>query len=517
MRDAGLGSWTTRRARMSPHRVALVDETQEITYADLAQRATRVAHALRGLGVGRGDRVAYLGPNHPTFLEVLFGTAQLGAIFVPLNTRLAAPELAYILADSGATVLVYAPQQAALVDDLRSLESLSHLIALASPAGPGDHEYSALLDRHEGEPLDEPVTLDDTCLILYTSGTTGRPKGVRLTHGNLVWNSVNMLIDVDLRADEVTLVNAPMFHVAALNQTVLPTFLKGGCSVLVPAFSPAGSLELIARHRVTFMFGVPTMFATIASHPGWAEADLSSVRTLIVGGAPVPTPLIETYQRRGLSFLEGYGMTETSPGALFLRADDALAHPGSAGTPVFFADVRLRDASGATPPIGEYGEIVVQGPNVMPGYWGRPEDTEAVLSPDGWFRSGDLATVDEEGFFYIRDRVKDMFISGGENVYPAEVEEALYANPAIAECAVIGVPDQHWGEVGRAVVVLRPDAATTPAELLASLDGRIARYKIPKSVAIVDAMPRTGSGKILKSQLRRDLGIATTAPESRSS
>jgi fatty-acyl-CoA synthase len=508
MRDAGLGSWTARRERMSPHRVALIDEAQETTYADLAQRATRAALALRGLGVRRGDRVAYLGPNHRTFLEVLFGTAQLGAIFVPLNTRLAGPELAFILADSGATSLFCAPPPAGLVAELRTVDSLRHLVAL-------DHEYSALLDQQEGDPLDEPVALDDTCMIMYTSGTTGRPKGVRLTHGNLVWNSVNMLIDVDLRADEVTLVNAPMFHVAALNQTVLPTFLKGGGSVLVPAFSPAGSLDLIARHRVTFMFGVPTMYATIAADPGWAEADLSSVRTLIVGGAPVPAPLIATYRERGLLFLEGYGMTETAPGALFLRADDAQAHPGSAGTPVFFADVRLRDAAGDTPPIGEYGEIVVQGPNVMPGYWGRPEDTDAVLSPDGWFRSGDLATVDEDGFFHIRDRVKDMFISGGENVYPAEVEEVLYAHPAIADCAVIGIPDQHWGEVGRAIVVLRPDTVTTAAELLASLDGRIARYKIPKSVVFVDAMPRTGSGKILKSQLRHT--YATVTIESRPS
>jgi fatty-acyl-CoA synthase len=259
------------------------------------------------------------------------------------------------------------------------------------------------------------------------------------------------------------------------------------------------------------------MYATIAADPGWAEADLSSVRTLIVGGAPVPAPLIATYRERGLLFLEGYGMTETSPGALFLRADDAQAHPGSAGTPVFFADVRLRDAAGDTPPIGDYGEIVVQGPNVMPGYWGRPEDTDVVLSPDGWFRSGDLATVDEDGFFHIRDRIKDMFISGGENVYPAEIEELLYAHPAVADCAVIGIPDQHWGEVGRAVVVLRPDTVTTAAELLASLDGRIARYKIPKSVVFVDAMPRTGSGKVLKSQLRRTYANVTTTPESRPS
>ena len=471
---------------MSPHRVALVHGDELITYTGLADRAARAAHALRGLGVRRGDRVAYLGPNHPAFLELLFGTAQLGAIFVPLNTRLAAPELSYILADCGADVLLHAGGPALPVRRAISL----------------DTDFRDLLSRVDPAPLDEPVSLDETALLMYTSGTTGRPKGVQLTHGNLTWNTVNLLIDLDLRADEVTLVSAPMFHVAALNQTVLPTFLKGGRSLLVDSFDPVRALELIARHGVTFMFGVPTMFARLADTPGWADADLSTVRNMIVGGAPVPTSLIEAYRQRGLTFLEGYGLTETSPGALFLRADDAATHAGSAGTPVFFADVQLSDATGGRPPPGEYGEVIVHGPNVMAGYWNRPEDTAAVLSPDGWLRSGDLAVTDEDGYFYIRDRLKDMFISGGENVYPAEVEEALYAHPAVAECAVIGVPDARWGEVGRAFVVLRPGARATPEELLLALDGRLARFKIPKSVALVETLPRTGSGKVLKSQLR---------------
>jgi fatty-acyl-CoA synthase len=500
MRNAGVGSWATRRARMSPDRVALVHQDREWTYAAMAQESRRAAHALRDLGVRPGDRVAYLGPNHPAFLQTLFGAGELGAIFVPLNTRLAAPELAYILADCGAEVLVYSPRQAALVSALRDLVPLRHAVAL-EPGG-DEPDYASLLRQAGADPLDEPVSPEQTCIIMYTSGTTGRPKGVQLTHANLAWNTFNMLIDVDLHADEVTLVTAPMFHVAALNQTALPTFVKGGRSVLVPAFDPDASLDLIERHRVTFMFGVPSMFQAIAAAPGWASADLSSVRSMICGGAPVPESLTRAYQRRGLTFMQGYGMTETAPGALFLRAPDSRDHPTSAGTPVFFADVRVRDADGTDLPPGAYGEIVVQGPNVMAGYWQRPEDTDAVLSPDGWFRSGDLATVDRDGFFHIGDRVTDMFITGGENVYPAEVEEALYRHPAIAECAVIGVPDERWGEVGRAFVVLRPDSTVEPAELLASLDGRIARYKIPKSVVYVDAMPRTGSGKVLKSQLR---------------
>jgi fatty-acyl-CoA synthase len=492
MRNEGVGSWATRRAKMSPRRVALVSDGREWTFAEVAERADRAAHALDALGVKHGDRVAYLGPNHHTFLEVLFGAGQLGATFVPLNTRLATPELEYIIRDSGAEVLVYAPRQAQ-VD-----ERLTGLVRHAVPLGP---QYEMRLSEGR-EQRDEPVGPDETAIIMYTSGTTGRPKGVRLTHANLAWNGFNMLIDVDLSLDEVTLVSAPMFHVAALNQTVLPTFLKGGRSVLVPAFDPAASLELIAAHRVTFMFGVPAMFQAIANAPGWADADLSSVRSMICGGAPVPESLIETYQRRGLVFMQGYGMTETAPGALFLRADDSTTRIGSAGTPVFFADVRVLDASGAEVAPGEFGEIVVQGPNVMAGYWQRPEDTAAVLSPDGWFRSGDLAVVDDDGYVYVRDRVKDMFISGGENVYPAEVEEVLYRHPAVAECAVIGVPDDKWGEVGCAYVVPRPDVAAEPADLLAFLDGQIARYKIPKSVVLTDVLPRTGSGKVLKSQLK---------------
>ncbi|MFC6016388.1 long-chain fatty acid--CoA ligase [Plantactinospora solaniradicis] len=501
MRNEGVGSWATRRARMSPNRVAVVHDDREWTYAAVADRANRAAHALRSLGVRPGDRVGYLGPNHPTFLEAFFGTGQLGAVFVPLNIRLAAPELAFILADCGVDVLIYAPGQSAVVAALRELVALRHTVAL-EPCG-DDPDYATLLDRAASDPLDEPVPLDETGVVLYTSGTTGRPKGVRLSHGNLAWNSFNMLIDVDLAADEVTLVTAPMFHVAALNQTVLPTFLKGGRSVLVPAFDPSTALDLIERHRVTFMFGVPSMFAAIAAAPGWSDADLSCVRSMICGGAPVPEPLIRTYQRRGLTFMQGYGMTETSPGALFLRAADSGDHAGSAGTPVFFSDVRLRDATGAEVPPGVHGEIVVHGPNVMTGYWGRAAETAEVLSADGWFRSGDLAVVDADGYFHIRDRVGDMFISGGENVYPAEVEEALSRHPAVAECAVIGVDDERWGEVGRAIVVPRPGMTVDPAELLASLDGRIARYKIPKSVVYVDSLPRTGSGKVLKTQLRR--------------
>jgi acyl-CoA synthetase (AMP-forming)/AMP-acid ligase II len=498
MRNQGIGSWTTRRARMSPDRTAVVAAGREWTYRQLHVRSTGFAHALTRLGIGGGDRVAFLGPNHPVFLEVLFGTGQLGAIFVPLNARLTPAELAYILGDCGARVLVHSPEHKETAEALRSV--VPNVFDL-------DTYETLLAGAPDGAPeLDEPVDQDDVAVIMYTSGTTGQPKGASLTHANIHWNSFNVLIDVDLAGDEVTLVNAPMFHVAALNQTVLPTLLKGGTVVLMSAFDPARTLELIAELRVTYLFGVPAMFQAIAAAPRWVDADLSSVRSMICGGAPVPEQLISIYQQRGLTFLQGYGLTESAPSALFLRAAESRRKAGSAGTPCFFTDVRVVDPDGADVEAGTPGEVLLHGPNVMPGYWEKPGDTSAVLSADGWLRTGDVAVADDEGYLYIRDRIKDLIISGGENIYPAEVEGAIHDHPAVADCAVIGVTDERWGEVGRAVVVLREDAAVESAQLLDFLSDRIARFKVPKSVVFAESLPRTASGKLLKSRLRAEYG-----------
>ena len=490
MRNEGLGSWPERRARMTPGRVAVVFEGQPITYAEVAERVRRLAGVLRDRGIGPGDRVAYLGPNHPAFLETFFATAALGAVFVPLNTRLAEPELRYMLDDSGAELLLFGREHA---------ETAMHLAVRDRIAVAG--EYEELLAAAPAEPVDTPVALDDVCMIMYTSGTTGHPKGAMLTHGNLTWNCYNLLVDLDLAGDDVALVSAPLFHTAALNHTALPVFLKGGTNVLVGRFDPAQSFDLIAEHRITLVFGVPAMFQQIALSPRWADADLSSLRILHCGGAPVPMPLIRTYQDRGLTFVQGFGMTEASPGVLLLRPDDSVRKAGSAGTPMFFTDVRVVTPDGTDAAVGEPGEVVVRGPNVMAGYWQRPDETARTL--DGaWLHSGDIATVDDEGYLTIVDRLKDMIISGGENIYPAEIEGVLYEHPAVAECAVVGVPDERWGEVGRAMVVLRDGASATPDELLAFLDGRLARYKIPRTAVIVDALARNASGKLLRHKLR---------------
>jgi acyl-CoA synthetase (AMP-forming)/AMP-acid ligase II len=496
MRNQGIGSWTARRARMSPDRTALVVDGRKWTYRQLHLRSTRFAHALTRLGVGGGDRVAFLGPNHPYFLETLFGAGMLGAIFVPLNARLAPAELAYILGDSGASVLVHAPGHRETAAALRP--AVRHVLDFAA--------YDELLAAAPEDPVDEPVAQEDVALVMYTSGTTGHPKGAALSHANIHWNTFNLLIDVDIATDEVTLVNAPMFHVAALNQTVLPTLLKGGTVVLMESFDPGRTLELIAEHRVTYLFGVPAMFQAVAAAPGWAGADLSSVRTMICGGAPVPERVISTYQERGLTFLQGYGLTESAPSATFLRTAESRRKAGSAGTPCFFTDLRVVDAEGADVGVGEPGEVLLHGPNVMPGYWEKPAETAAVLSTDGWLRTGDVAVTDEEGYLYIRDRIKDLIISGGENVYPAEIEDAILQHPAVADCAVIGVSDDRWGEVGRAVVVARDGSSVDPAELRAFLAERIARYKVPATVVFAESLPRTASGKLLKGALRATHG-----------
>ncbi|MFH8610630.1 long-chain fatty acid--CoA ligase [Streptomyces sp. NPDC018029] len=507
MRNEGLGSWPARRARKTPHRTALVHEGRTISYAALHSRVLRLAHALRARGVRRGDRVAFLGPNHPAFLETLFATGALGAVFVPLNARLSAPEIAYQLTDAGARTLIHSPTHTPVVAELRSAGQLDVVVEV----GPA---YEELVEGAVEEPLDEAVGMDDVCLLMYTSGTTGRPKGAMLTHANLTWNAVNVLVDTDLVTDTVALVCAPLFHAAALGMLALPVLLKGGTCVLAASFDPAETLDTVERSAVTAMFGVPTMYERLTREPRWPTADLSSLRILMCGGAPVPVPLIETYARRGLAFQQGYGMTEAAPGALYLDAEHAVSKAGSAGVPHFFTDVRVvrPDRTAAAP--DETGEVLVRGPHVMAGYWQLPEETAAAFA-DGWFCTGDAARVDADGFVTIADRLKDMIISGGENVYPAEVESAVLAHPDVVECAVIGVPDPRWGEVPRAVAVPREGSDPDPDEVLGFLAGRLAKYKIPASLVFVPELPRTASGKLHKPSLRREHGGPHPTPYTR--
>ncbi|PSL51869.1 fatty-acyl-CoA synthase [Saccharothrix carnea] len=490
MRNAGLGSWPYRRARMSPGRVAIV-HSGSVTYARFAVRVTRLAHRLRAAGVGPGDRVAYLGPNHPSFVEAMFAAHVLGAIFVPVNFRLTAPEVGHVLADSGPSLLVHAPQCAEVV---RGSGFPGAVVAV-------DEGYEQWLAEGSADPIDEVVDVDDAALILYTSGTTGRPKGAVLTHANLIWNTYNLLVGMDITSSERTLVSAPLFHVAALAQTLLPTFIKGGRVVITSSWDVDRVYDVIERERITYAFGVATMYADLAASPRWATADLSSLRHLLCGGAAVPDSLIRAYQARGLTFCQGYGLTEAAPGATFLEAGESVRKVGSAGVPVFFGDVRVVRDEGVDAAVDEPGEVLVRGPNVTPGYWRDPGATAAAFHPDGWFRTGDVGRFDLDGHLFVVDRLKDMFISGGENVYPAEVENALVEHPDVVEAAVIGVPDPRWGEVGRAFVRCAA-GGPSPAQLRAFLLTRLAKYKVPVHIDLVDHLPRTASGKVHKPALR---------------
>ncbi len=512
MRNAGLGSWPERSLQITPDRDAIVFEGVTRSHAEFAIRVRRAAAALEGLGVQPGDRVGWLSANHPSALETLYACGQLGAIWVPVNPRLAVAEAQYILEHSGTAVLVHGRDEAALAAELTArVPAVRSWIAVEPPGTAGGSaagaslHYEGLLADADPQPRDRAVSLDEPCLIMYTSGTTGRPKGAVLTHGNMTWNAVNQLIGFDITSSERTLALAPLFHIGGLNGTVNPALLHGGCAVIVRRFDPAATLAVIEQQRITSFFAVPTMLDAMARAPGFGATDLSALRMVSAAGAPVPLPTLRTWLGRGVVMQQAYGMTEASPGCTVLACADAERKVGSAGKPVFFTSVRVVRPDGTDADPGEVGEVIVAGPNIMAGYWQEPERTAEVLA-GGWYRTGDAGEFDGEGFLYIRDRYKDMIISGGENVYPAEVESALLELPGIDEAAVIGVPDERWGEVGLALLVLAPDAAAeagADAEgIRSALRERLAAFKVPQHVRFVTALPKTASGKIRKSELR---------------
>ena len=500
---SGVGSWPARRALLTPERPAVRHGQRVLTHAELATRVASLARGFRRLGVARGDRVAYLGGNSAAFLETMFAVLRLGAVFVPLNTRLAVAELAYMLDDSGSRLLVAGPDKLddarAAVADAGSVERLLSVVAT-----PGLMDLDSVAEDGEvgAPPL---VHEDDTALIVYTSGTTGRPKGARLTHRNLTANTLNQLAHLDVLSTDVTLAVAPLFHMGGLGLLVLPTLLKGGQVVIVEAFDPAGLLGLIDEVGATTFFAVPTMLAAMADHPAWPSARLDSLRMVFYGGSPVAGPVAAAWLARGYPLVQGYGMTEASPGVLLALPERAADHPTSPGVPHLFTDVGLRvDGAVQWPPLpGATGELVIRGPNVFPGYWNRLAETAAAFDAEGWFGTGDVARAGADGWFTIVDRVKDMIISGGENIYPAEVEAVLGQHPAVAECAVVPVPDPRWGEVGLAFVLPRPGTAVDPDEVNAFLRDRLAGYKVPRHIRIVTQLPRNAMGKLVRPELRR--------------
>jgi fatty-acyl-CoA synthase len=498
--------WIAHHGRRTPDKTAVVDLASErsFSYAQFDQRVSRFARHLRDhLKVARGDRVAVLALNTTDTLEVQFACGRIGAVFLPLNTRLTVPELQFIVGDASPKVMVH---DADLAETALAVASLCKVESelLLGPAG----SYEAAIAKTAPIESFEAVTLDDISTIMYTSGTTGQPKGAIITHGMTFWNCVNLGGPASISPSSVLLTVLPLFHTGGLNCYTNPVLHAGGTVLIMRAFDPGIALQLISdpERGINAFFGVPAIYQFMAQHPGFERADFSRLIIGGVGGAPMPVPLLNVWETRGVALQQGYGMTETSPAVLVLDREDAARKAGSAGKPVLHTEVKVVRPDGTNADVGELGELWVKGPNITPGYWNRPEANASSFT-DGWLHTGDATRVDEEGFYYIVDRWKDMYISGGENVYPAEVENVLHQIAAIAEAAVIGIPDPQWGEVGMAIIAIKPGLSLTEADIHAHCAGNLARFKCPRRIAFVDALPRNATGKIHKPTLRKDFSV----------
>jgi acyl-CoA synthetase (AMP-forming)/AMP-acid ligase II len=503
---SGIGSWVTKRAFLNADHTAFIDGERRFTYAQLDRRTNQLARALVTLGVRRGDRVAVLLANCVEFVEILAACAKLGAIMVPVNTRLAAPEAGYILADCGADVFAYHPQLASVARAALTEPGVRVRTRIAVNHSPGDGElgYDTLLDGCPSDAVAHQVTDSDVAFIMYTSGTTGRPKGAMLTHGNVLANIHNTLATREsLNQRDITVTVSPMFHIGGLLHT-LPLLYLGATNVILPSFDPVGTLKAMAEHRVTVQFLVSAMWVALTQVPDFDSYDLSALRSCMGGGAPCPLTMIEFLTERGLPFTEGFGLTETAPVVSVLESDAVHERAGSVGRAAMHVDVRIVDDQDVDVPPGTVGELVVRGPNVFVGYWMKPEAT-AEACRGGWFHTGDLARADEDGFLTLVDRKKDMIITGGENVYPIEVEQVLFRHPGVLDAAVIGGADEKWGERVVAIVVANPSAADEPSDedLINYCRERLAHFKCPKQVFFVGELPRNATGKLLKTELRK--------------
>jgi len=466
-----IGRWLRDRARNTPERVAIDYLGRLVTYAELDSISDAFAAELAARGLARGDRVATLTGNTPEHVAVLFACAKAGLVLLPLSWRLTPAELQYQVDDAEPAIVL-------VEDAFRGLADRCGWRYQRLGPGP-DRGRAPAVDVDDADPL----------LLIYTSGTTGRPKGALLTHANCFWTNLSFDLATGVHGQDVVLQVLPQFHVGGWNVQSLLAWLKGATVVLEREFDAGRALELIEEKRVTTMMGVPPIYLFLAQHPRFADADLSSLERAVVGGAPMPEALLAAWAARGTAVIQGYGLTEAAPNVLCLPPEDAVRKTGCAGKPYAFVEVRLSDES----------ELQVRGPNVFPGYWRNEEATRAAFTDDGWLRTGDLAECDDEGFYRIKGRLKDMYISGGENVYPAEVEAVLHEHPLVADAAVVGVPDERWGEVGVAFVVAD---GVSDDELLEWCRARLARFKVPKSFRFVGEIPRNGMGKVQKAELR---------------
>ena len=493
--------WIEKWSIYRPQQVAVKenDTQRTLTYEQLNRLANRLTHRLyREYDIGKGDRIALLMENSLEHI-ILFSAAQkLGCILVPLNFRLAAPEINYLLENAAPVLLIFENSYAPVLEKCDARAQIPHQLSLP--------ELTEFCNPYRRRPEDEyairnPLEEDDPIFILYTSGTTGFPKGALYTHKMLFWNSVNTAMSLVVNTDSRTINCMPLFHTGGWNVMITPFLHHGGYSCLMKKFDAATVLQLLETERPTMFMGVPTMLKMMAGLPEFEQTDLSSLLYLIVGGESMPIPLIERWHERGAAIRQGYGMTEAGPNLTSLHQNDAMRKKGSIGRPNFYVDIKVVDSEGASVAPNQNGELLLRGPMVAPGYWRNRKAARKAKTGD-WFHTGDVVRQDDEGYLYVADRIKNMYISGGENVYPAEVERVLLTHPAVSEAAVIGVPDERWGETGKAFIVLKPFLETTEGAILQFCKENLAKFKVPRQVVFLKELPKNDTGKIDRQGLK---------------
>lgn len=483
--------WIDRWAGYAPIKMAVNDahSGEYYTYLQLNSQTNYLSQRLGELGLKSGDRVAVLAEYCLEYIVLMGAAMKTGVTIVPLNYRLSRSEIAYMISNCEPKLIICDEKFGDLYDP--------ELIECANPTRLWISELSADLKARLNTPYDfQSASLDDNhpLFIIYTSGTTGFPKGAIYTYKMAFWNAVNTQLRLDITSRDHTVICMPPFHTGGWNVLLLPFLLQGGSFTLLRKFDASIVMKLLEDEEATLFMGVPTMLKMMAEVEEFQSVSLESLRYFIVGGEAMPLPLIELWEKKGIPVRQGFGLTEVGPNVFSLHHDDAIRKIGSIGTPNFFVEAKLMKEDGAEAEAGEAGELWLKGPVTTPGYWNNPSATEAAFV-DGWFKTGDILQVDEEGYYFVKDRIKNMFISGGENVYPAEIERLLQTHPAIEEVAVVGVPDQRWGEVGKAILISK-DPSLTQQDVLEFCYGRIARFKIPKHIHFTDAIPKTESGKI---------------------
>ncbi|MFW9997722.1 MAG: long-chain fatty acid--CoA ligase [Candidatus Odinarchaeota archaeon] len=502
-----IGDWSGRRARLTPGREAIFDniENKRYTYAELDQRANQLARVLLDMGISKGDRVAQFSKNRMDCIDLFLATGKIGAIHVPLNIRLATQELEYLIKKTKPSVLFHDPDLLSSTREIKKAAPVAKYVVMGEKPAGDDPASRQLMEKAPNTAVERSIiNFDDPHLILFTGGTTGLPKGAILSHRLVFWNSVNTIISWSLQPDDVQPLLFPLFHTGGWNVLLVPFIHLGAKTVLMGDFDPDETIRVIEKERCTIVIGVPTIFHVMAKSPLFVSPTVfDSVKIFISGGAPCPVTIMENYWNKNKPFKMGYGLTEVGPNNFYLPEKDIKRKPTSVGFPVFHCDMKIVDTEkGTEVKQGEVGELLLRGPHIFSGYWDEPDETRNTIEPDGWVHTGDLVQQDEEGFYYIVGRKKEMYISGGENIFPVEIEEILFKHPAIDLAAVVGVPDEKWGEVGKAFVTLKPGQSVTAEQLRGYLTEHLARYKVPKYYEVRDSLPTSAAGKILKKDLK---------------